>query len=504
MRLIQPGILPFHAAADDKAILERLAEGLARGVSNALESVMGTRADMLDARIVGDVTWADLCTAGVIFLLALVLNGLVWAYFRRNTTRARKQGDEEWRPLLLEALRRPLALLLWTYSIYLSLLPLLPTPVGEDVHPIRIGLHKAFDLGVFIALFWLFFRLTHVFEARLRVWASASDSKLDDVIAPLVGKGLRVFVPVTAILLGLPLIGLSADYNEFVSKASSILIIGAVSWVLFQAADLIERVILNRYDITVADNLRARQIYTQVHVLKRTAYFIIIIFAVASTLMLFEEVRRLGTSILASAGVLGIIIGFAAQKTIANLFAGFQIAMTQPIRLDDVVIVENEWGRIEEITLTYVVVRIWDLRRLVLPISYFIEKPFQNWTRVSADILGTIFLYLDYTIPVEEVRKELRRLVENAPEWDRKVCGLQVTNATDRTVELRALVSAADASKAWDLRCKLREQLIAYLQQKYPDSLPRVRASFTPDGEHPSADRLTEAARLPSQTQPPE
>lgn len=199
---------------------------------------------------------------------------------------------------------------------------------------------------------------------------------------------------------------------------------------------------------------------------------------IAAALMMFDRVRSLGASVLASAGVIGIIVGFAAQKTIANLFAGFQLAMTQPIRIDDVVIVENEWGRIEEITLTYIVVRIWDLRRLIVPLSYFIERPFQNWTRVESGILGTVFLYTDYAAPVDVIREELKRVVAQSPHWDGKVCGLQVTNTTDRSVELRALASAGDASKAWDLRCEIREKLILFVQQNYPDSLPRIRADM--------------------------
>jgi small-conductance mechanosensitive channel len=176
------------------------------------------------------------------------------------------------------------------------------------------------------------------------------------------------------------------------------------------------------------------------------------------------------------------VIGFAAQKTLGNLLAGIQIAITQPIRIDDVVVVEGEWGRIEEITLTYVVVRIWDLRRLVLPIGYFLEKPFQNWTRVSADVLGTVYLVVDYTVPVDEIRAQLERIVRESNLWDRKVCGVQVTDASERGIEVRALVSAADSSKAWDLRCEVREKLIAFLQQNYPGSLPRVRAEIQGEG----------------------
>jgi small-conductance mechanosensitive channel len=196
--------------------------------------------------------------------------------------------------------------------------------------------------------------------------------------------------------------------------------------------------------------------------------------------MLFDEVRRLGTSLIASAGVLGIIIGFAAQRTIANLFAGFQLAMAQPIRLDDVVIVEGEWGRVEEITLTYVVIHIWDDRRLIVPLSHFIEKPFQNWTRVSANILGSVFLWVDYMLPLEEVRKATQEIVQASAIWDKRFWNLQVTDTTERTMQIRVLATAADSGKAWDLRCEIREKLIGFIQRNHPDRLPRIRAEFEP------------------------
>jgi small-conductance mechanosensitive channel len=191
--------------------------------------------------------------------------------------------------------------------------------------------------------------------------------------------------------------------------------------------------------------------------------------------MMFRPVRQFGTSILASAGIAGIVLGFAAQRTLGNLLAGIQIALSRPLLIDDVVMIEGEFGQIEEITLTYVTVRTWDLRRLILPITYLVEKPFQNWSRVSADLLGTVVLYLDYHVPMGELRKELKRLVENNPKWDHKVCGLQVTDAKQSTIEVRALVSSTDPGKLSDLRCELREGLIDFLCRNHPESLPRVR-----------------------------
>ena len=277
----------------------------------------------------------------------------------------------------------------------------------------------------------------------------------------------------------LPLSGLPLVVMGFAAHVIAIGLIVGVITLLIKLADVLNDFILSRYDVSAADNLRARKIHTQLKVLKRIIIVIVCFVGFASILMTFEGVRQLGTSLMASAGIIGIIVGVAAQRTIHTFLTGIQIAFTQPIRLDDVVIVEGEWGRIEEITLTYVVVRIWDQRRLIVPITSFIEKPFQNWTRVSADILGTVFLYVDYTVPVEAVRKKLAEIAAACSQWDKKVCALQVTNATDKTVELRALVSASDASKAWELRCIVREKLIEFIREEYPDALPKLRTEFT-------------------------
>lgn len=257
---------------------------------------------------------------------------------------------------------------------------------------------------------------------------------------------------------------------------------------------VIEETILHHYEVNVKDNLRARQVHTQVKILRRIVIVFIIILAIGGFALSFESLRKLGAGILASAGIIGLVIGLAAQKILGNLLAGIQIAITQPIRLDDVVIIENEWGRIEEITLTYAVVRIWDLRRLVLPISYFIEKPFQNWTRVSADILGTVYLYVDYNIPVESIRRELTKILESSDKWDKKVNSVQITNTTEKTIELRALMSAGDASLAWDLRCEVRERLIDFLRDNYPHALPRTRVELKNRNEAESFNTINRSA----------
>jgi hypothetical protein len=232
------------------------------------------------------------------------------------------------------------------------------------------------------------------------------------------------------------------------------------------------------YRTDIPDNLDARRIRTQMTVLYRILVFVVCIFAVSIGLMLFPSIRQIGTSLLASAGLAGLVIGLAARPAITNLLAGLQLALAEPVRLDDVVIVEGEWGRVEEISTTYIIVRIWDKRRLVVPLSYFIEKPFQNWTRHSSDLLATVFIYADYSVPVDEVRAELHRILQQSGVWDGGVWNLQVTNASEHAVELRALMSAPDSGKAWDLRCLVRERLIDFLQKRHPGSLPRARAEI--------------------------
>ncbi len=239
-------------------------------------------------------------------------------------------------------------------------------------------------------------------------------------------------------------------------------------------------VVRNQFDISSSDNLDERKVITQIDYIEDVVGVVIVILFFALILLQFESVRRFGTSILASAGVAGIIIGVAAQSTIANLLAGFQIAFTQPIRIDDVVIVEGEWGKIEEITLTYVVVKIWDERRLVLPIRYFVEQPFQNWTRTTSQLLGTVFLHMDYTVPVQVVRDKLRELLEGHSLWDKRVSVVQVTDSKPNAMEVRLLMSARNAPEAWDLRCDIREQMISFIQDNYPNSLPRQRIELEP------------------------
>jgi small-conductance mechanosensitive channel len=257
----------------------------------------------------------------------------------------------------------------------------------------------------------------------------------------------------------------------------------AFTWFGVRCINAVADTIVELNPVDAPDNLRARRIQTQTKVLARASIAMIVMIGSGLALMTLPLLRQIGTSLLASAGVAGLVIGFAARPVLTNLLAGIQLALTQPIRLEDVVIVEKEWGQIEEITGTYVVVRIWDQRRMIVPLQWFIENPFQNWTRSSSEILGTVLFWVDYRLPLDAIRKEAERLCQSSPDWDQRVCVTQVVDANERAMQLRVLVSAGDAGKAWELRCKVREGLIDFIQRDYPECLPRLRTDISGQGK---------------------
>lgn len=276
---------------------------------------------------------------------------------------------------------------------------------------------------------------------------------------------------------------MSVTGREILFHFAELAAIAAAGWVFISVGKFVSHFIERRYAAGTEDSLLARRVRTQTQVIQRIASIGIVIVTIAVMLMTFPNVRQIGASMLASAGIAGLVAGIAARSTFASLIAGLQVALTQPIRLEDSVVVEGEWGWIEEIGTTYVVVRLWDLRRLIVPLTYFIEKPFQNWTRTTSDLLGTAMIYADYTVPVEEVRQELQRILDETPLWDRRTWALQVTDLTDSTIQLRALMSASTASRTFDLRCYVRERLVHFLQDKYPQCLPTRRGRLTVNKE---------------------
>jgi len=292
----------------------------------------------------------------------------------------------------------------------------------------------------------------------------------------------RWIVIFTVLLVVIPAVDIPPPYNLGLVKTLGVLWFLSLGWLMVAGVYVAEDLMLSRFDISVSDNLRARRVRTQMLLLRRLAIIFIIVVDIGLVLSVFRDSRiwQYGAGLLASAGLASLVLATAAKSTASNVFAGIQIAISEPIRIDDVVIVEGEWGKVEEISTAYVVVAIWDKRRLIVPLSYFIEKPFQNWTRTGSDLLGTSFLYTDYSVPVEELRQELNRVVEASPLWDKLVCNMQVTNLTEHTMELRCLVSSANASNLFDLRCVVREQMIAYIRDHYPEAFPRTRFTGIP------------------------
>jgi small-conductance mechanosensitive channel len=285
---------------------------------------------------------------------------------------------------------------------------------------------------------------------------------------------VSILIPLLTLNAALPLTHIGN--HPAAKQVMEIVMIAAFAFLITRIIVVFQDMIYHRNDISAADNLKARKIRTQIKFLSQFLIAFVVVLSIAAMLLSFDSLRKIGTGLLAGVGVGSIIIGFAAQNTLSNLLAGFQIAFTQPIRIDDVVVVEGEWGRIEDITLTYVVVKIWDERRLVLPINYFITKPFENWTRVNSDLLGTVFLYLDYTAPIDQIRQKFDRLLCESKLWDKKVSAIQVTDSKERVIEVRALMSARNSADAFDLRCYVREKLIEFIQQEYPQSLPKTRS----------------------------
>lgn len=444
---------------------------------------------------------------------------LVRRILHRKTRQMHQQAPNSDQHVLAELVHRaigPLTWLGWYYALYTILRVVALTdwvPADWDwVDPILR--HIAF-LGIFVTFLWYFYSATLVIDQRLRRAAARTPGRLDDVLLPLLGTALRAVVPIVAVFTLLRLWPISEAAMVVAQKLLAIGLIAAISWTLRRAVVLTEGALLGGDELTASAPGERRTMVTRIRMLRRVSLVLISLFAFAAVLMMFQEVRDVGRSILASAGIAGIVLGIAAQRTLGNLFAGIQIALTQPVRLGDQVIVEGDFASIEEITLTYVVARTWDARRIVLPISYFIEKPFQNWTRGNAGLLAPLVLKVDFSLPMAEFRAFMQQEIQQSKFWDKVVFGVQVVDSDERSMQVRVLASAVDAGASWDLRCELREKAIDFIQRNYPQCLPKTRLERRPvetwttaltDGNapliRPAPPTPTPAASKP--TRPPE
>lgn len=315
--------------------------------------------------------------------------------------------------------------------------------------------------------------------SAIRVTASRKEWSSVRAIRENLTSVLYFFIPVVFIAAASKTYSYSNPEYEWVYGLSKTTLIAITTWLMARIVVIVEKVLIDKLDFSSPDNNQARRLFTKIKFIKRIVVIMVVTIGVSILLLSFESVRQYGVGILTSAGIASVIIGFAAQKSLANLMAGIQIAFTQPIKIDDVVIVEGEWGRIEEINLTYVVVNIWDLRRIVLPITYFIETPFQNWTRNDSALTGAAFFYLNYHAPVDKLRGKLKEILDSTPLWDGRAWALQVTDTQGQLMVVRALMSARNSGETFDLRCLVREKLIEFIATEHPEALPATRVEET-------------------------
>lgn len=347
------------------------------------------------------------------------------------------------------------------------------------------GIENLIGLAVLVAavllalvIHWLVFKLLRRIAAR---HDQAPWTQLVERV-----KGItRLGMIIVAVELTLPLVQMPSRLEAVVSQITTLCIIGIVGWTAYMVVTVLTDFSMSRHRIDIENNLEARKMRTRLRVLRQAFVMIIFLVTVAAMLMTFPGARSIGVSLFASAGVAGIVVGFAARPVLSNLLAGIQIALTQPIRIEDAVVIEGEWGWIEEITSTYVVVKIWDWRRLIVPLSHFIEKPFQNWTRESASIIGSVTWHTDYTVPIAQMREKLKEFLGQSTLWDGNVQVLQIIESGRETMELRALMSAKNSPTAWDLRCEIREKMVLWLQKEHPRALPRNRVQVQMDERKP-------------------
>jgi small-conductance mechanosensitive channel len=344
----------------------------------------------------------------------------------------------------------------------------------------------------------------HFFLFRLLRRQGPAEVRVGWGLQKHLGSPARAIFLLTCVLIVLPFVpDLPVEIEHKVQHVIFMIVVVALGWFFTGCVYVAQDFLLRKYDVTVADNIRARRVHTQFQLFRRIAITFVIVLTMGALLWTFDDPRiwHYGSGLLASAGVASLILAAAAKTTASNFLAGLQIALTEPIRIDDVVVVSGEWARVEEITSSYVVLKIWDLRRLIVPLSWFIENPFANWTRQSANILTTSFLYLDYEVPVKELRKQLEVVVRAAPQWDGTVIGLQVTNLTDRSMEIRCLMGAPDSSKAFDLQCLVREEMMDWVREHYPTAFPTARFAAIRESktEQPPVGSLPEAQNIPMQ-----
>ena len=471
------------------AVADQSASDRAVSIARGMKQLDSQLADLLGQWVMHPVA-GQLTFSRLLLLLAglLILGLLVWLVrmtltllqrFAGHRSQNAKQYGVLWRvmELTLDAASPPLRAGVAAYGLVMAIVPVMFLNSGRRLAlRTHLLLSDLAHLAELVAVLWFLFRLAERVNGHLGQWAQQQPNSTRRYVLPYIAQSMQLGIPVLGVFLAMRILTLPNGLEPVFRDLAAMLLIGTIGWILIRGANTIEAMVKGRFS-GHGSTIEAKRAQTRVSVLNRLAVTVIVIVTAGAMLMVFERVRAIGASLLASAGIAGVVIGFSSQRLLANLLAGFQIAISEPVRIGDSVIVEGEFGTIEEITLTYVVVRCWDLRRLVLPISYFIERPFQNWSRSSTELLGVVMLYLDYMAPIETIRQALKDIVSRSTLWDGRVVGLQVTDAREQVIEVRCLVSATDSGKTFDLRCEVREQLIAFIRTFCPEALPRVRGT---------------------------
>ena len=482
-------------------------------IARSMKQLDSQLAEVLGQWVMHPVT-GQLTFSRLLLLLAglLILGLLVWLVrmtlamlqrLARHRAQSAKQYGVLWQvmELTIDAASPPLRAGVAAYGLVMAIVPVMFLNSGRRLAlRTHLLLSDLAHMAELVAVLWFLFRLAERVNAHLGQWAQQQSNATRRYVLPYIAQSMQLGIPVLGVFLAMRILTLPDGLEPIFRDLAAMLLIGTIGWILTRGANTIEAMVKGRFS-GQGSTIEAKRAQTRVSVLNRLAVTVIVIITAGAMLMVFERVRAIGASLLASAGIAGVIIGFSSQRLLANLLAGFQIAISEPVRIGDAVIVEGEFGTIEEITLTYVVVRCWDLRRLVLPISYFIERPFQNWSRSSTELLGVVMLYLDYMAPIDTIRQALKDIVSRSTLWDGRVVGLQVTDTREQVIEVRCLVSATDSGKTFDLRCEVREQLIAFIGAFCPEALPRVRGTIHgPEAVIPEQDEPDPARRARSLT----
>ncbi len=420
----------------------------------------------------------NILSFSTISILLVIISAVIFGFYK-NKIRQKKSDIPSFFYFIFEVVKNPFvvfSICYLSYSVFLYLMPHFPNFLQEKHRIFADNVMNALDVALFS---WLLLNLLVLGKCYLLELAIKKNHTTTAAILPAISNSILAAIILLMLNLLIPQLGLTGISPLILTKMTKVLFIGTLGWIFIQLVNSLETYILTQYFISENDIIASRKLKTQVVILKRIILAICLIVIFASILMVFDSVRNIGAGILTTAGILSAVTAFASQQSLSRLFSGLQLAFTQPIRIGDTVIIDNEFGEVEEINLSYVVIKLWDFRRLIKPTDYFTSHGVQNLTRESSQLLGTIFIYTDYTLPVDKVRETFFKFLEESSSWDKKVKSLEVTDITEKSMQIRALMSADNAKLLWSLRCEIRERLMKYLVATYPECFSKSRSVNT-------------------------